>query len=345
MFWNQKLTFLLILIVSVCTVFLLFACAAPIVEVRNNNEFTRSDFLKEIPFATPDIIRLHEANLTKEYLIGPGDVIHIEFWNRTELSGDHTVGPYGCITLPMLGEFKIGEKNRTDAAKAIKEQYSHLYDDPIITVKILEYLNNKVYVLGRVTKPGVIYLKGQGTLLEALSLSGGLPTEDKNIFLSKCYIIRGKEQIIWVDLLQLLEMANLKLNISLANNDIIYIPDSLDAYVFVMGEVDNPGSYPIQTAGLSILDALNIAGGPTEDANLRQIRLIRDLKEQEGVKVVNIEQILTNGDFSSNFSLKDNDIVYVPRKGIAKFNYFLRQIDPFMKTFIDGSTIQNELDD
>lgn len=297
----------------------------------------------DIPFATPEIIKMYEANLAKEYYIGPGDQIKIDIWNRPELSGEHLVGPYGMITLPLLGELNIGGNTVKDATKSIKEAYSKLYSDPIVMVTVLKYMNNKVYVLGRVSNPGIIHLDGHATILEALSMAGGLPTVDKSAFLSKCYIIRGKEQIIWIDLLQLLGKANLKLNIGLANNDIIYIPDSTDASVFVMGEVNNPGSYPIQTSGMSFLDAINQAGGPTENANKTKIHLIRDMREQKSPIIIDLDEFLKNGDFSQNQTLQDNDIIYVPKKGIASFNYYLRQIDPFLRTFITGNIIQDEI--
>lgn len=199
-------------------------------------------------------------------------------------------------------------------------------------------MNNKVFILGRVTNPGVIHFEGNGTLLEALALAGGLPTRDTTIFLPKCSIIRGKNQIIWVDLVQLLQKGNLKLNVKLKNNDIIHIPESTDAAVFVMGEVKNPGSYQIQTPGLSLLDVINLAGGPSEDANVEEIRIIRNMKESN-VRVINLNQLIEQGDFTQNYLLKDNDIIFIPRKGIAEFNYYLRQIDPLIRTFIGGALL------
>lgn len=314
-------------------------CTTAPKEIQADETFAVDSFKTKIPFATPEVARIYESTLSWEYTIGPGDIIMLNVWNRAKLSGEHIVGPYGFITLPMHGDFKIGELNRHDAATAITGIYQKFYEDPIVTIKILKYTNNKVYVLGRVSNPGVIHFSGGGTLLEALSMAGGLPTRDKTIFLSKCYIVRGKDQIIWIDLIQLLQKANMKLNIRLANNDIIYIPESTDAAVFVMGEVKHPGSYQIQTSGLSLLDALNLSGSYTEDADLKNIRLVREMKEQEGVKIIDLEKMLAQGDLSENYLLKDNDIIYVPRKGIAKFNYYLRQIDPFLRTFMSGAII------
>ncbi|OQY43021.1 MAG: hypothetical protein B6240_13410 [Desulfobacteraceae bacterium 4572_87] len=317
----------------------LFGCYPAPVEIKDDTPFKTIEFDSRIPYVTPELLKIYDANLETEYLIGPGDVLKIAVWKRPDLAGEHVVGPHGLITLPMLGVFKIGGMSRTEAAKAIKKLYLKYYEEPLVTVGITEYKNNKVFVLGRVDHPGIIHFDGAVTLLEALSMAGGLPTEDKSVFLSKCYIVRGRDQIIWVDLLRLLQKADMRLNVRLTNNDIVYIPDSMDATVFVMGEINTPGSVPIQTTALTILDAINLAGGPTENANIEEIRLIRKVRHEEGVKTVNLENIWAHGDFSQNYVLKDNDIIYLPRKGIAKFNYYLRQIDPLLKVFISGGVL------
>lgn len=326
-----------------CLLGVLLAACATTVEVTDDTPFVRNIDRTEIPFATPEVIRLHEANLAQEYIIGAGDVLSVDIWNRANLSQEHVVGPFGNITLPMLGEFKIGGLNRKEAALRITELYRQFYDAPIATIKIIKYMNNKVYIFGRVGNPGAVHFSGPATLLEALAMAGGLPSREKAVFLSKCYIVRGKNQIIWVDLQKLLQRANMALNVSLANNDIIYIPESMDAAVFLMGEVKNPGSYAIETTGLSMLDAINLAGGPTENAQTGKIRLIREMAEQEGVKTIDMDRMLATGNLAQNFLLQDNDIIFIPRKGVATFNYYLRQIDPFLRTFISATIIDQSL--
>jgi polysaccharide export outer membrane protein len=324
---------------------LIFLCACssspkPTPTKESKDSFAQEKFETTIPFATPEMIKVHESNLETAYQIGPGDFVKVAFWGRPELSAEHVIGPFGRITLPMLGEYEIGGQTRDNAAKTISNLYTKYYENPIITVTIMKYLNNKVYVLGRVTNPGIIHFEGNGTLLEALSLAGGLPTRDKTIFLSKCSIIRGDNQIIWVDLVSLLQKGNIKLNVRLRNNDVIYIPEATDAAVFVMGEVKQPGAYQIQTSGLSFLDAINLAGGPTENANIDEIRIIRNMKENNA-QVISLNSFLEDGKFSENILLKDDDIIFIPQKGIAKFNYYLRQIDPLLRTFVSGALLKS----
>ena len=327
------------LIGALSLLLMVLGCSPEPVKVKNDMFFKTMDHETRIPYATPEELRIYESNLDKQYLIGPGDRIKVEVWGREDLTREHLVGPHGLITLPMVGVFNIGGMDQAQAANAIKKLYLKYYEDPMVTVGIIEYKNNKVFVLGRVVNPGAIHFDGAVSLLEALSIAGGLPTEQKTVFLSKCYIVRGRDQIIWVDLLQLLQKADMRLNVRLANNDVVYIPDSMDAAVFVMGEIKTPGSVTISTTELTVLDAINLAGGPTEDANIEEIRLIRKMKDQEGVKIVNLEAMLSRGDFSENFVVQDNDIIYLPRKGIARFNYLLRQIDPLLRTFMGGALL------
>jgi polysaccharide export outer membrane protein len=126
------------LIIALWIVQHLVGCAAPPKIIEDEANFGINPFKKEIPFATPEVIRAHEANLKQEYLIGPGDQLRVDVWNRARLSGDHVVGPYGKITLPMMGVFHIGGLTRTDAAAQITDLYRNYYDDPLVNVKILK---------------------------------------------------------------------------------------------------------------------------------------------------------------------------------------------------------------
>jgi protein involved in polysaccharide export with SLBB domain len=69
------------------------------------------------------------------------------------------------------------------------------------------------------------------------------------------------------------------------------------------------------------------------------------MREQKNPIIINLDEFLKEGDYSQNQVLQDNDIIYVPKKGIASFNYYLRQIDPFLRTFITANLVQDEISD
>jgi polysaccharide export outer membrane protein len=113
-----------------------------------------------------DIIREFEAPEEKIYHFGEGDEIAVGVWGRGELSGKHTVGPDGYITLPLLGSFRLAGLSREEAPRMIEKLYSRYYDTVSVTIRIERYTSNRVFVLGRVANPGTLVFDFQPTLLE-----------------------------------------------------------------------------------------------------------------------------------------------------------------------------------
>jgi polysaccharide export outer membrane protein len=125
-------------------------------------------------------------------------------------------------------------------------------------------------------------------------------------------------------------------NLDLAGDDIIYIPDSEEGNIYIMGEVGRPGAFDVAVTK-TVLDAVAKAGGPTENAVTESILLIRNRGREPGQPIqIDLNNMIRKADFSNNIMLAKNDIIYVPRKGIANFNYFLRMLNPFTQLFITG---------
>ena len=122
------------------------------------------------------------------------------------------------------------------------------------------------------------------------------------------------------------------------NNDVIFIPESENELVYVMGHVANPGAIRLKTR-LTFMDAVMFAGGPTENADLEKCYLIRFRKGQGVVRQVNMKKLLENADFSKNFVLRDNDVIYLAPRGMAQWNYVMRQLLPSMSVLDLGSNV------
>ncbi len=87
---------------------------------------------------------------------------------------------------------------------------------------------------------------------------------------------------MWVDLRPLMKGTDISLNMSLHRNDLLFVPDPDDELVYVMGQVKNPGPYPL-TANMSFLEALTRAGGPNDNAQQGKIVLARPSKNTEQI--------------------------------------------------------------
>ena len=301
------------------------------------------DFKVDLPkqiqgFATPEKIEAISPHETFQYHLGPGDFVNIQVWHRPELSMENiVVSPDGFIAIPRVGSLNVMSRTPDEVQNMVTSKLEALYIKPEVTVRVHEFHNNKAFVLGRVSKPGVINFPGKGTLLEALALAGGLPDQGKEASLTKCAIIRGNDTVIWIDLIDLLKNGNMALNAPIRNNDVIYIPEAADDLIYVMGEVVTPGALQLKN-GMNVLKAIMLAGGISKQANPEKVFIIRQQNLKGDIIKVDLKNLLEHGDFTQNFTLIPNDIVFISPSGMAKFNYAIEKILPSLNVLSLGTS-------
>lgn len=280
-------------------------------------------------FASPETIKAESAKIDSRYRIGPGDVFSFLVRGRPDATEERVlVSPDGNASLPRIGIVHVQGMTVDELTELARHKLSEFYENPEVTVIMREFNNNRVFVLGRVANPGAVKFQGQGTLLEALSLAGGLPTDTEKTFLSRCMIVRGDNLVMWIDLRELLENGNMALNAKLRNGDVIFIPQSEDQLAYVLGEVARPGVLTLRSQ-MTLLDAIMSCGGPTKGANTKDVFIVRTSEGKGVVKRVDLANISARGDFRENYVLKDGDLILVPPTGLSRMNYFLTQIQPF----------------
>ena len=98
---------------------------------------------------------------------------------------------------------------------------------------------------------------------------------------------------------------------------------------FVMGEVTRPGVYPLD-GEKTVLDAVALAGSYTALASLNSVMLVRSENGRPRVYRVRLKDVIKKGRFAYNRTLKDGDVIYVPKTGWAKLGgFFYKIIYPF----------------
>lgn len=303
----------------------------PAEKVNIGGTFGQQSVKEAQTFATEEEIARYSNSIPTEYRIGPGDKMAIVVRERPEASiGNITVSPDGHIAVPRAGLLTVKGRTAEEITEEIRSRLAKYYAEPDVTVIVNEYNNNKAFVLGRVSNPGLVNFTGQGTLLEALSLAGGLPTVAEEAFLSRAMIFRGNDMVIWVDLKEILTNGNIAMNPKLRNNDIVFIPESDDELVYVMGEVKSPGALKLKTE-LTLFDAVMASGGPTPDAKLAKVYLIRQQDGRGYVQQIRVDKFLQKGDFRQDYMLEDGDIVYVSTKALEKMQYVLSKLSPALR--------------
>lgn len=114
------------------------------------------------------------VDVSPEYVIGPQDVLGINFWRDADMTGDVTVRPDGRITLPLIGDLRAAGMTPEALKATIHKAASKLIEDPTITVIVRQINSRKVFITGQVGTPGAHVLTGPLTVMQLISLAGGV---------------------------------------------------------------------------------------------------------------------------------------------------------------------------
>jgi polysaccharide export outer membrane protein len=107
------------------------------------------------------------------YRIGPEDVLRISVWENPELSLDVVVRPDGKISVPLIQDVKAAGLTAAEVAAVIQRNLLAYIQDPTVSVIVMQVNASKFFVIGYVKSPGVFPLRGDVSVLQAISLAGG----------------------------------------------------------------------------------------------------------------------------------------------------------------------------
>jgi polysaccharide export outer membrane protein len=247
--------------------------------------------------------------LAGDYVIGEGDTLGISVWGVKELSVAVKVRPDGKITIPALGEVKAAGLMPTELQALLSRELENFVRNPVVTVSVTEITNNKVFTFGGGVKPSVYALARRTTLLELLC-----QVEDtKNADLRRSYVLRNGERVK-ENFHELFHEGNVEEDMVIEPNDAIFFPALLETNVYVVGAVNKP-KHIEHREGLTVMEAILEAEGFTKYADENDIFILRkDGGEEKRIRV-KVKDLLRDGDFSQNQSLRPGDYVIV-KEGI-----------------------------
>ena len=111
--------------------------------------------------------------VTKDYIIGPEDVLEISVWRNQDLSKVVAVRPDGRISLPLIGDVGAVGKTPSELTEEISEKLKEYKENPSVSIIVQQVNSYAVFVLGEVAKPGKYPLKTKTTLLQGITIAGG----------------------------------------------------------------------------------------------------------------------------------------------------------------------------
>jgi polysaccharide export outer membrane protein len=246
-----------------------------------------------------------------DYRIGPKDLLDIKIYELPERNQTVRVSEDGSITLTLLGKVDVAGLTAQELEKKLGGLLDEKYTKGAhVSVFIKEY--QKVSVLGAVNKPGNYELVGSTSLLQVISLAGGLTDQA----MDSLYVFRrgrdGQKTKTTISIENLMN-GDAGSNIDLLPNDEVIIPVEQMLTIYIYGEVKTPGAIHFKASKkISLLQAIAQAGGPTDWA--RKSRVVIKRKSpgtgRERNIPANLNRIESNA--AADPILEDGDIVIVP---------------------------------
>lgn len=239
------------------------------------------------PGDTPTIIVAPD----QDYRIGPRDVIEVRIEDATELSNTYQVNADGTFLMPYLKRVKAQDKTPEELAKFIADSLRVRYlKDPQVLVVVKQYYSHTFFIQGSVRKPGVYQMEGHPSLLNLVTVAGGL-AENHGSTAFIIHQVKKKQSgsadagatspvaaksdqtgvaaeeepeltLRTVNISGLLK-GRFEQNTNVEPGDIVNIPQA-DVF-FVAGEVNAPGSFPLSD-GTTLRQAIALSQGTTLNA-------------------------------------------------------------------------------
>ena len=259
-----------------------------------------------------------------EYRLGINDVVGISVYGYPDMTRAVSVKKDGKIYLPLVGGIPVEGLTVEEARDRVSQELGRYLRRPQVELEIKEYASRLVLVLGAVAKAGVIPLVRDTTLLDAVTLAGGVHSGS----LAEVFLLR-KGKISVYDLLAIFERGDMSQNIILQNRDVVYVPLLEDRKVFVLGRVERPGIVPMASSRLGLVEVIAAAGGFKVGAVSDDVRVIRGGLTSPTMFSFDMDRILKGkGLDGQGFTLASGDIVYVPDSILTSWNKIIEQIKP-----------------
>jgi polysaccharide export outer membrane protein len=239
------------------------------------------------------------------YEIGVDDLLRLTVLDQPTFSGDFTVDRNGLLVHPVLGKVKASGLTPVQLERKLELLLEDGYlKQPQVTVAVREYRSQRVLVTGEVPRPGTYPLRADRTLLGLLADVGGLtagagheivvmrsqrpddsqaPADPGALPQGVVPLAAPGSEVFKISVREL-QSGNQDRNLILQTGDTVFVPKA--AVVYVTGQVNKVGTIRYQE-GLTVLQALTLAGGPTprgSEGKTRIIRMVEGVRKEFRVK-------------------------------------------------------------
>ncbi len=214
-----------------------------------------------------------------DYIVGPQDVLNVRIYGEDKLSGKIRIDNDGSFPFEYLGRVKAEGLTTAQIemylVKALSDGYLR---NPQVSVEVMEYRSQSVFVTGEVRSPNKYMLPGNSTLMDVLTLAGSV-TPNAGNWIQITHARQGAEVLgptVSADYDMRLNLRDIQTgkaqNVKMRDGDTIFVPKA--ERVWVVGQVRNPQGV-VHEEGMTVFEAIAAAGGITEKGSNSRIEIVR----------------------------------------------------------------------
>lgn len=271
--------------------------SAPVVQTLRPQDVL--DIIFHIDMASPDV-----------YRVQPGDELEFRFRTAPDLNGRQSVLPDGAVVLPEIGSVKVAGRTLVEVRDHVTDLYRKVLKDPDVTVTAPTTQAALQALRSTLLHPAFGYsreitVRGDGyatfPLIGDVVLAGQtMPAVAKSL----------NERYAAID-------SRVRVDVLLKRST----PNQL----FVIGEVGQPGAFPIHRP-MSVLEALALASGARSTARLDSVVIVRREADKATMTVYDLEAALSDGSNPQLAYLRPDDLLFVPKTRLAHASEVMRQL-------------------
>jgi polysaccharide export outer membrane protein len=253
-------------------------------------------------------------HLTSSLRLEAGDLVEIAVYNVPELATKARVSTRGEIYLPLIDYLHIAGLTTEEAEDLIQKRLSDggFVKNPHVTLFVDQYASQGASILGEVVRPGVYPVPGQQRLFDLISAAGGF-TEKAGRSITVTHRDQPDKPVT-VPLSRNVS-DDMQSNITVLPGDTIIVRKA--DLVYVVGDVGRPSGFLMDSAHLTVLQAIALAGGTTRTANLGGTRIIHRGPDGLSETPVELNKILRAK--APDVTMQADDILFVPTSATKLF--------------------------
>jgi len=244
-----------------------------------------------------------DASVPDSYRLGAGDHLVLQLFGKDSSEHDLQLSREGKISIPKLGPITLAGLTFEDARDLVKSRVAEqlLGVQAVISMGSLRAIN--LFMAGEVAVPGAYSVSALTTITQALFQAGGISEIGS---LRNIQVKRDGREVAKLDVYQLLLKGDASGDVRLQSGDVVFVPPYV-GLITVEGAVNRPMIYEY-VDGESVSDAIFMAGGPSEDAYMTAISVVRKAIGRSLAQVKNVD--LTNPEVTP--VLRNGDLIKVP---------------------------------